>query len=154
MADYFVTYQKVQSVGNLPKVSQGTIETFFPEAKRDVVDRISQETYDEKFALGDTDDDFLRIQTAEARFVLCYLIPAINISSSGDGITKAQGFGDGRKEIMSEADINLMVSRHKELAEKILKDYAKLVDVDEDEDPDILITPSVQFACPSDDSEV
>jgi hypothetical protein len=151
MADYFITYDVVQKVGNLPKVAQATIEEFFPEAKRDVIDRIGQANYDTYFAKGDTDDDFLRIRTAEARYVLCYLIPAVNVSTSGDGITKEQGFGDSRRVVMSEADINLMVDRQRELADKILTPYARLIDLDEDEDNDVIKVPNIGMAAINDD---
>lgn len=93
------------------------------------------------------------VLTAEARFVLYYLIPGLNISTSGDGITKARGIGDGRKENISELDVNTIIQRHKDQAEKLLKPYAKTVDNDADESPDILITPGISFAALDSDND-
>ncbi|HMQ98220.1 MAG TPA: hypothetical protein PKE39_04280 [Ignavibacteria bacterium] len=144
---YFATYEDVQKIGNLgDKVKQAVIEAYLPEAKADVIDRIGEAKYEEIYALGVDDDSYKNVLTAEARFVLYYLIPGLNISTSGDGITKARGVGDGRKENVSELDINTIIQRHKDQAEKLLKPYAKTVDTDEDENPDILITPGLSFA--------
>ncbi len=144
---YFTTYEDVQKLGNLgDKVKQTVIEVYFPEAKADVVDRISQAEYDRILALGTDDDNYKNVLTAETRFVLYYLIPGLNVSTAGDGITKARGVGDGRKENISEFDVNTIIQRHKVQAEKLLKPYAKTVDEDADENPDILITPGISFA--------
>ena len=143
---YFATYQLVQKFGNLPKVTQDTIETYLPAAKRELVDRIGPTKYDEIFDEGDESEDYLALQEAECRFVLYNLIPVININSGANGISKAQGVGDGRKENISEADVDRIIERHKDAAEKILKAYARSVDNDDDENEDILVTPSVKFA--------
>ena len=151
---YFATYQDVQNVGNLSKVEQSVIEVYLPEAKADVIDRIGSAKYDEVYALGAENDDYKNIRTAETRFVLYYLIPGLNISTSGDGITKARGVGDSRKENISELDINTIIQRHKDQAEKLLKPYTQLVDNDEDENPDILITPGLSFAAMDSDNDI
>lgn len=151
---YFATYQDVQRIGNLGnKVEQQIIEAYLPEAKADVTDRIGSAKYDEIYAKGAADDDYKNVLTAEARFVLYYLIPGLNISTSGDGITKARGIGDGRKENISELDVNTIIQRHKDQAEKLLKPYAKTVDNDADEAPDILITPGISFAALDSDND-
>jgi len=151
---YFITYEDVQKVGNLgSKVAQSVIEVYFPEAKADVIDRIGTAKYDEIYALGVNDDSYKVVRTAEARFALYYLIPQLNISTSGDGITKARGVGDGRKENISELDVNAIIQRHKDQAEKLLKPYTLLVDNDADEYPDILITPGLSFAALDSDND-
>ncbi len=151
---YFITYEDVQQIGLLgDKVKQAVIEPFFPEAKADVIDRIGTAKYDEIYAKGADDEDYKIIKTAEARFVLYYLVPGLNISTSGDGITKARGIGDGRKENISELDIDTIIQRHKEQAEKLLKPYAKTVDNDADDSPDILITPGLSFAAIDSDND-
>ena len=141
----FATVSDVKSLGNLPKVPDGTIEAMYPDAKREVVDRIGTAKYDEIYTKGSADDDYKNVKAAECRFVLYYLVPAININSGANGISKASGVGDGRKENISEADVDRIIERHKDAAEKILKAYARTVDNDEDENEDVLITPSVKF---------
>lgn len=142
---YFAEISDVKILGNLPKVPDATIEAMFPDAKREVVDRIGLAKYDELYAKGAEDEDYKNVKAAECRFVLYYLVPAININSGANGISKASGVGDGRKENISEADIDRIIERHKDAAEKILKAYARAVDNDEDENPDILVTPSIKF---------
>lgn len=150
MAEYFTNYELVQRIGNLAKVEQADIEPFFPEAKREVIDRIGTENYEKYYAASGEEhaehEDYLNIRLAETRFTLYYLIPAINISSAGDGITKARGVGDGRKENLSENEIDAIILRHKQQAEKLLKPYSRSVDNDEDENQDILITPNIGFS--------
>ena len=141
----FAEISDVKSLGNLPKVPDATIEAMYPDAKREVVDRIGLAKYDELYAKGAEDEDYKNVKAAECRFVLYYLVPAININSGANGISKASGVGDGRKENISEADIDRIIERHKDAAEKILKAYARAVDNDEDENPDILVTPSIKF---------
>lgn len=141
----FATISDVKVLGNLPKVPDATIEAMFPDAQREVVDRIGRDKYDELYDKGNEDTDYKNVKAAECRFVLFYLIPAININSGANGISKASGVGDGRKENISESDVDRICERHKEAAEKILKAYARVVDNDADENPDILMTSSVKF---------
>jgi hypothetical protein len=145
MADYIVTYDVVQSKGNLPNVKQATIEAFFPEAKKDVIDIIGADAYAEKFALAADDDDRLNVSAGEAYFVLVYLLPAIAKKSSGDGIIKATGFGESRTETVGELELNQMIDRYRAVAVKLLKPYALALDADDDDKPDQCIIPGLKM---------
>lgn len=149
MPDYFVTYQKVRELGNLPNLDQGKITPHFPIAKDDVLDIVGQETYDKIFAMTDTytQDDYDRVQTAEVYFVLKYLIPSLNIESTGAGVTKATGFGDSRKENLSEFELEKLIERYESNAVKILKRYSKTIDQDEDGNDDVLRVQGIGMAC-------
>lgn len=153
--DYFTTYDLVQNLGNLPKVSQGRIEVHFPMAKIDVIDMIGKETYEAILAGSEVygDADKAKLQQAESYMVLKYLLPAINIESTGSGATKATGFGDSRKENLSEFDIDRIIQRYSDNAMKILKKYAKSVDADEDGAEDILKVQGISMACISDEED-
>lgn len=144
-ADYIVTFEKVQGKGNLPNVAQATIEEYFPEAKKDVIDIIGQTKYDELYALEADDDDRLNVQAAEAYFVLTYLIPGIAKKSTGDGIIKATGFGDSRSETVSENEVTQMIDRYRATAVKMIKPYALVVDADDDEIADQCIIPGLKM---------
>jgi hypothetical protein len=153
MPDYFTTYELVQKLGNLPKVSQEKIEVHFPMAKLDVLDVIGAAAYDDIYDVsGDyTADDKVKLEQAEAYMTLKYLLPAINNESTGGGVTKSTGFGDSRKENLSELDLDKIIQRYDDNAMKILKKYAKSVDTDEDGNEDILKVQGLSMACISDE---
>lgn len=153
--DYFANYELVQKLGNLPKVSQERIEVHFPMAKIDVLDVIGSEAYDGILASADdyTALDKSKLEQAESYLTLKYLLPAINIESTGSGATKATGFGDSRKENLSEFDIDRIIQRYSDNAMKILKKYAKSVDADEDGAEDILKVQGISMACISDEED-
>jgi hypothetical protein len=151
--EYFVTYEQVRKLGNVPKVTQEDIEIHFPMAKLEVIDVIGQDNY--TAILGGTDgydeSDLTKLQTAESYMALKYLIPALNNESTGAGITKATGFGDSRKENLSEYDVDKIIQRYEDSAMKILQRYAKSVDVDEDGAEDVLKVQGISMACISDE---
>lgn len=149
MSDFFATYQKVQKIGNLPNVAQEKIEEHIPMAKIDVVDVISEETYTAILEPSDpyTQDDYDKVELAEVYLTLKYLLPALNIESTGSGVTKATGFGDSRKENLSEFDLDKIIGRYQDNAMKILKRYAKTVDVDEDGKQDVVKVQGISMAC-------
>lgn len=150
MSDFFATYQKVQKIGNLPNVAQEKIEEHIPMAKIDVVDVISEDTYTailEGASDSFTQEDFDKVELAEVYLTLKYLLPALNIESTGSGVTKATGFGDSRKENLSEFDLDKIIGRYQDNAMKILKRYAKTVDVDEDGKQDVVKVQGISMAC-------
>lgn len=153
MGNIFATYDSVRDLGNLPKVPDPKITPHLQLSKLDVVNVISNETYENIFAKTDpfVQDDYDKLVTAESYFVLSYLVPAINIESSGSGVTKATGFGDSRKENLSEYDLDKIIARYRDNAMKIIKSYVKEVDADENGALDILVTGSVQMACIGED---
>ena len=152
MADYFTTYQEVQVVGNLSEVEQEVIEKQFPSAKRDVLEIIGQTKYDlimeaELVEPGDETEenpytklDFEQIRLAETYMAIPYVIVTINTVATKDGITKATGFDESRKENLSEFDLNSIEKRFKGWAKNILKTYLETYDPDEDDDDDICLT--------------
>ena len=143
--DYFATYDSVTTLGNLVKVAEEKFSPHFFTAQIDVVKAITKEKYEEVLAEVDT-DDYKKIQTAEGYLVLSYAIPFINISSSGDGITKATGYNDSRREILNERDIETIVDRCRDNAEKILQEFRPaLIDSDEDENNDYVSTADVKM---------
>jgi len=75
----------------------------------------------------------------------------LNNESTGAGITKATGFGDSRKENLSEYDVDKIIQRYEDTAMKILQRYAKSVDVDEDGAEDVLKVQGISMACISDE---
>jgi hypothetical protein len=153
--DYFANYELVQKLGNLPKVSQERIEVHFPMAKIDVLDVIGSDAYEEIFAgtEGYDDSDKAKLEQAESYLTLKYLLPAINIESTGSGATKATGFGDSRKENLSEFDLDRIIQRYDDNAMKILKTYARSVDEDEDEAEDLVRVQGISMVCISDEDE-
>jgi hypothetical protein len=72
--------------------------------------------------------------------VLAYAVGPLNIDSSGAGFVKSTGFADGKKEILSEADITRLADKFRSAAEEILEDYLAAPDADEDENPDSVKT--------------
>lgn len=139
--NFITSTSTVGKIGNIQKVAEDfpdKITIHLPNAQTDVVDIIGQDKYDEMFAKAEDDEDRVRIANAESYFALCYIVPAINNESAGAGITKSTGFGDGRKENLSEFDINSIIDRYRATANKILSKYALVVDNDEDEFTDLV----------------
>jgi len=153
MPDYFVTYGLVQQLGNLPKVSEEKISVHFPMAKIDVIDVIGQDNYTKLFAVTTpfTAEDKEKLEQAESYLTLKYLIPALNNESTGSGVTKATGFGDSRKENLSEYDLDKLTQRYNDNAMKILSLYKKSVDIDEDGNEDVLKVQGISMACISEE---
>ncbi len=142
--DNFATIDSVRTLGNLAKVGEDKIDPHFFTAQIDVVKFITEERYEEILGLVDT-DDYKKIQTAESYFVLSYLIPVINTSSTGNGIVKATGTGDGRAEMLSENDVDRIVERYRDTGEKILAEFSPVIDVNEDDANDRVSTPDVKM---------
>jgi len=138
--DFITSVETVGNVGNLKKIVQDApakISQFLPNSKADVIDIIGEAKYAEIFALNADDEDRVKIANAESYFALCYIIPSINNESAGAGVTKSTGFGDGRKENLSESDIDSIIERYRATANKILSKYALELDNDEDDKPDV-----------------
>lgn len=153
MPDYFTTYELVQKLGNLPKVSQEKIEVHFPMAQYDVVSVIGKDAYEKIYDVGEnyTEADKKKLEQAESYMCLKYLLPAINNESTGGGVTKATGFGDSRKENLSEFDLDKIIQRYNDNAMRLLNSYAKSVDTDEDGNEDILKVQGLSMVCISDE---
>lgn len=146
--DYITTSNIIGKIGNIEKVVTDypdKITIHMPNAKTDVIDIIGQDKYDEIFVKEEDDEDRVKIANAESYFALCYIVPAINNESAGAGITKSTGFGDGRKENLSEFDINSIIERYRATANKILSKYALAVDNDEDDNPDLVRAGSISM---------
>lgn len=143
--DKFATIDSVRKLGNIAKVDEAKIEPHFFTAQIDVVKFITKEKYEEILGLGEEDDDYKKILTAESYFVLSYLIPVINVSSTGQGIVKATGTGDGRAEMLSENDVDRIVERYRDTAETLLQEFSPKLDADEDGANDRVSTPNVKM---------
>jgi len=162
----------VQQLGNVAQVGEELITVHFPMAQIDMMDVIGQDTYeaillakDESFTTEDdplteqiesityTPEDYKKLEQAESYLVLKYLIPTLNIESTGSGVTKATGFGDSRKENLSESDLEKITARYENNAMKILEKYVTILDVDEDGDADIINAGSLMMACIEDEDE-
>lgn len=130
----------VKKLGNLKAVTNDKIDPHFPAAKRDVTGLISNDTYDEYEAKATTDEDRVIISNAEAYFVLSYLLPSINISSSGDGIKRATGYNESRQENLSKAELDSYIETYRDTAERLLSPYRKLNDSTGDEVSDSVST--------------
>lgn len=140
--------ETIAKIGNLQTLAADNpekIEIHLLSAKTDVIDIISNDKYEEIEALDEDDEDRLQVANAEAYLALCYIIPAVNIESSGSGVTKSTGFGDGRKENLSELDINSIIDRYRATANKILSKFAPKIDDDEDDSPDIARAGSISM---------
>jgi hypothetical protein len=135
----------VKSLGNIQQTDESKINPHYTAAKDDVVDIIGKEKYDELVAADADDTDMMRVARAESYFVLSYCLPSLNLSSSGDGLKKATGFGDSRSENLSESEIQLIIERLRNSAERILSRYRLKKDTDEDGKADILTTAHVKF---------
>ncbi len=132
--------ETIAKIGNLQTLAADNpekIEIHLLSAKTDVIDIVSNDVYEEMLAKDEDDEDRLQVANAEAYLALCYIIPAINIESAGAGVTKSTGFGDGRKENLSESDIESIIDRYRATANKILSKYAPEIDNDGDDSPDI-----------------
>jgi hypothetical protein len=149
MPDYFTTYELVQQLGNIPLVPEAKINIHFPMAKLDVLNVIGADNYTAIFGATNpySSEDTDKLALAESYLVLKYLIPAMNTETTGAGVTKATGFGDSRKENLSEYDLEKMIQRYNDNAMKILNQYAKSVDKDEDGNEDILKVQGISMAC-------
>lgn len=141
----FATAGKVKIFANMPNLEDEVINTFMPSAKRDVAALITSTKYDEVYNKGVNDDDYKNLEEAECYMLLKKLIPTINISSDGSGITKVQGTGDNKQENLSESDLDSIINRYDEWAMNILKDYIPAADVDEDDNTDFVKTPKITF---------
>lgn len=144
--NYFTTVEKVQQLGNLNSVPEDKIEPHFTTAKIDVIDEIGQDKYDEIYGLGnDGSEAYANLKTAESYMCLKYVVVAINTQSSGNGITKSAGTGDGKQEVLSEADVKDRVAMYNSIAMKILKRYITPTDSDGDGKDDIVNSGSIQW---------
>lgn len=146
MADYFTSTNAVGSFGNLKKFAddadnQQQIEDLFPSAKKDVVRLVGSDKYDELIAEKDNEDneDVKLFTQAESYFVLARLIPQINILSTGGGVTKVEGFGDGRKEYLNESDLESLIKRYRNDAEDLLQEFMVIKDEDNEDIPNIVV---------------
>lgn len=145
MPSYLATVDKIKSIGNITRVGDDKISPHLPIAQFDVLDIIGQDKYNQILNSSQTETDYINIQLAECYFALSYIIPAINNETSGSGITKATGVGDGRKENLNETDINTIIERYRDNAIKILSKYQKEIDNDEDEKQDLVNTSKIKM---------
>lgn len=146
----FATEEKVKQFGNLENVSSATLLTVhFAGARRDVLDIIDEEKYDAIFAakletVGDySTADYENLEEAECKFVLARAVGPLNVSSSGNGMTRATGYGDGRQENLSFDEIQKLKDMYTEEAMKILKRYIAVPDADEDDNDDYVVTSNI-----------
>lgn len=142
--DNFATIDSVRTLGNITQVDEEKITPHLFTAQIDVTKSITKEKYEEVLAEVDT-DDYKKVQQAESYFVLSYLIPVINISSTGNGIVKSTGTGEGRTEMLSENDVETIIQRYRDNAEKLLQEFIPEVDYDEDDNNDRVSTPNVKM---------
>ncbi|MBX7047232.1 MAG: hypothetical protein K1X86_15485 [Ignavibacteria bacterium] len=143
MTASFATTDTVRNFGNMPQLSDSKIEPFMNGAKRDVQDIITAAKYEEIYGKGEQEPDFLNLQEAESFLLLKKLIRVINISSEGDGISKATGSGDNRQENLSEQDLDNIASNYDEWAMNILKRYIPAADTDGDGSGDYVRTSGI-----------
>jgi hypothetical protein len=114
---------------------------------------IGKDAYEKIYDVGEnyTEADKKKLEQAESYMCLKYLLPAINNESTGGGVTKATGFGDSRKENLSEFDLDKIIQRYNDNAMRLLNSYAKSVDTDEDGNEDILKVQGLSMVCISDE---
>ncbi len=115
--------EQIKLIGNLTKVADDKIKCHLAAAKSDAVDIIGIDKYTELSALEETNEDKILAGSGEARLALCYIMPAINIVSSGMGITRSTGFNDTRVENLSETELENMIERYKREALNILNKF-------------------------------
>jgi len=151
---YIADVAKVKVLGNIPTVDdEATVEAFFPQARKEVKKFMGKELY-ELFASGDEwaadadydDTDTELMQTAEAYMVLAYAVGPLNVNSSGAGFVKSTGFGDSRKEVLSQNDISELSFEYRKRAEELLEDYVTDTDTDEDCNPDTVQAGSLKMS--------
>jgi len=143
MDGFFATNESVKEFGNMPSLDVAKITPFFNGARRDVMDVITKEVYDDIVGYDEDAVEYLDLKEAESYMLLKKLVPVVNISSEGDGITKATGTGDNRQENLSEMDLDRIIERYDGWAMAILKRYIPAADVDEDCSNDSVVTSSV-----------
>lgn len=145
MSNYFANTESVGIFGNIKSYAAthaDDIQIYFPSAKKDMIRLVGEKKYNEvidKLGEDPTHDDVIIFKQAESFFVIARLIPKLNIVSTGAGVTKAEGFGDGRKELLTENDIDSVVKRYRDDAELLLQDYIIITDEDDEEVENILI---------------
>jgi hypothetical protein len=128
--------KKLSNLKGIKPADDYKITVHMPTAKQDTIDIIGQEKYDELTGEEADADEKAWCASGEAYFALSYIVPAINIVSSGAGITKSTGFKDSRVENLNENDIEKIIQRYKDLAIKILSKFQKTIDEDAGEDED------------------
>lgn len=140
-AEQFLTSAGLcKKLGNLKQTEDEKIEVHFVAAKDDVIGIIGQVKYTEMLAASATDKDRIRIATAESYFVLSYTLPSINLSSSGDGIKSATGYGESRQNNLSQSELAMLIDNFRNTAERLLSNYREKKDITGDENPDIVST--------------
>jgi hypothetical protein len=147
MADeikYITDVKTIQAVGNIPKVTEDKIKIHMSSAKNDMISLIGATNYELLIPPADPGghdtssdvpaDDIENAMKAEAYFALSYIVPAINIESSGSGITKATGYNNSRQENLSEYDIETIVNRYRDFATRLISKYILKIGPDTKED--------------------
>jgi hypothetical protein len=145
---YLATAAIIKSAGNLKLSEDSKIELWLPAAQQDVVQLIGQDKYDELLDLEDTDIKKKIAALGEANYCLAYLVPNLNNASSGNGFTKSSGVGDGKIELLSQSDIENMVTRFRDEALKLLSGFVTKADPDAETNPSTLNAGPLKFACP------
>lgn len=130
MIETITNIEQIKKEGNLLKVDDEKIQAHLPAAKADVIDVIGEMKYTEIAALADDDDKKILAGSGEAKMALCYILPAINLVSSGMGVTRSTGFQDNRVDNLSEIELQNMIERLKRDAIKIL---SRFIEVNADE---------------------
>jgi len=142
MADiqYITNTTLIKQVGNIEKVDTATkISPLMPLGRRDVIKIVGQIKYDEIRAKEEGDADKHIFALAESYFCLCYILPTISKVSSGSGLVKSTGYKDSKVSMMSEAEIQQVISGYKSTAESLLSDWKLNKDSDSDDNPDSCI---------------
>jgi hypothetical protein len=145
---YLATADKIKSAGNLKLKTDDLITLWLPAAQLDVVKLIGQAKYDELAALEDTDINKKIAALGEANFCLAYMMPGLNNATSGNGITKSSGVGDGKIELLSENDIESKVNKHRNEAVRLLSGFVTKADPDSENNPMVLNAGSIKMATP------
>lgn len=123
MIETITNIEQIKKEGNLLKVDGEKIQAHLPAAKADVIDVIGADKYSEIAALEDEDEVKILAGSGEAKMALCYILPAINLVSSGMGVTRSTGFQDNRVDNLSETELQNMIERLKRDAIKILSRF-------------------------------
>lgn len=122
--DYFCKYTDLISEGNLGKeTDENILLPHIQLAHIEIVKLITQDVYDEHFEAGEDDENYIILKKAEANLALSYAVYALNIETQGNGLVRATGFNESRKELLGQSEIEKLSTHFRDIAMDLLNPY-------------------------------
>lgn len=129
----------VRKENNLPAedvIPDGKLEAHLISAGIEVRRLLGEEVYETLLEEeSETDEQkLLECKKAEAILAMAYAVPALNIETSGSGIVTVKGWDETRSELMSQRELDQMITRLRDTAMLLLSPYLLKVDDDTDDE--------------------